>query len=132
MDVLPDDTLLEWCDLEPTARYPMAAACVTLFKRPKNDAPYEWTPLVSRLLTNAPEPRQMLSVIVDHLHPRSWSGSLATKLEGRLRLLEILPVGGAPELLKALRQAKASLQERIGKERQREADQDRVRNGKFE
>jgi hypothetical protein len=132
LDVVPDDALLEWCDREPAVRYPTAAACATLFRRPKDNAPHEWTPLVSQLLMKAPDPRRVFTEIVQRLRPTSWSGSLATKLEARLKLLEQLPVDGAPDLLNGLSEAKATLQEWIGKERKREADEERSRSGRFE
>jgi hypothetical protein len=62
----------------------------------------------------------------------SWSGSLATKLESRLRLLERLPIGQIPRVADAFNTAKAVLQERIARERNAEAAENRARSGRFE
>lgn len=132
LDVVPDDTLLQWCDLDPGARYILAAASATLFKRPANDKPHEWTPLALKLLTKAPDAQAVLKEIVQRLYPTGWSGSLATKLESRLKLLEQLPLGDAPGLAEAFNEARALLQERITAERKREADESRGRGGRFE
>ena len=47
---LEDDTVINWCDRDPSVRYPLAASVVLLFKRPKDGEPHEWTPLAKQLL----------------------------------------------------------------------------------
>jgi hypothetical protein len=132
LDVVPDDTLLEWCDRDPALRYTLMAASVTLFKRPADDKPYEWTRLAPQLLTKAPDARAVFKEIVQRLHPTSWSGSLATKLESRLKLLEQPTLGITPALTEGFNEAKALLQDQIAAERRREANEDRDRSGRFE
>ena len=105
------------------------AASAGLFERPKNNEPHDWLPLVSKLLAKAPDPDAVLKEIVKRLRPRSWSGSLATKLEGRLKLLERLPIDQTPGLTDALNTAKAGLQEWIATERKNEAAESRARSG---
>lgn len=132
MGVVSDDALLAWCDAAPDIRYPLMAASAGLFKRPSNDEPHEWLLLPAKLLAKAPDRQAVLKEIVRRLHPTSWSGSLATKLEGRLRLLERLPVDQTPALTDALDAAKAVLQERIEVERKHEAADSGSRNRRFE
>lgn len=79
--------------LDPDVRYPIITASARLFKRSADKKPHEWLPLVSKLLNKAPDPYAALKEIVQCLRPWSWSGALATKLEGRLTLLEQLPNG---------------------------------------
>src|SRR6185312_16580240 len=116
LGVVPDDSLLAWCDAEPAIRYPLMAASASLFKRPADNQPHEWLPLASKLLNNAPDPHTVLKEIVRRLRPWSWSGSLATKLEGRLKLLDQLPINQTPGLIEALGKAKADFQEWIARE----------------
>ncbi|OPY96053.1 hypothetical protein A5906_05045 [Bradyrhizobium sacchari] len=132
LDVVPDDVLLAWCDADPAVRYPLMAASAGLFKRPANNEPHEWLPLASKPLYKAPDPHAALNEIVRRLRPWSWSGSLATKLEERLKLLEQLPADHTPELANALNKAKTDLQESIAKERKNEAAESRARGGRFE
>jgi len=132
LDALPDDIVLTWCDRNPALRYPLAASVVVLFKRPKEGAPHEWTPLVGKLLEKAPDARHILNEIFHRLRPTSWSGSLATKLEGRLKLLNSLPGGDAPTLAAAMAEASANLQARIDAERRHEQEEDRARSNRFE
>lgn len=132
LEVSSDDVLLAWCDADPAVRYPIMAASAGLFKRPANNEPHEWLPLVSKLLARAPDPDAVLKEIVRRLRPRSWSGSLATKLEGRLKLLERLPIEQAPGLVDALGKAREDLQKCIATERKHEAADSRARSGRFE
>ena len=66
------------------------------------------------------------------VQPTSWSGSLATECESRLRLLDQLDAGAFPTLEPALDSARDTLKRRIGAERRREAEEDTVRGGRFE
>jgi hypothetical protein len=132
LEIVPDDVLLAWCDLDPTVRYPIMAAAAPLFKRPTNNDPHDWLPLASKLIAKAPDPDAVLKEIVGRLHPRSWSGSLAAKLEGRLRLLERLTIDQSVGLADALDMAKAWLLQWIAAERKREASESRERSGRFE
>lgn len=132
LSVVSDDVLLAWCDADPEPRYPIMAASACLFKRPMNNEPHEWLPLSGRLLAKAPDPQAVLKEIVRRLHPTNWSGSLATKLEGRLRLLEQLPIDQTPALIYALNASKDVLQERIAIERRHEAAESGSRSRRFE
>jgi hypothetical protein len=129
---VPDEVILDWCFNDPKIRYPIAAAGMTLFRRTNDKETHAWTDLARKLLENAPDPRAVLNEIVYRLRPISWSGSLATKLESRLKLLGDLPVGDAPDLKAALEQAKDQLRKQIDGQRQREMQEDKARSGRFE
>lgn len=132
LGVVPDDVLLAWCDTDPAVRYPLMAASAGLFKRPANNEPHEWLPLASKLLDKAPDRHAVVNEFVRRLRPWSWSGSLATKLEERLKLLEQLPADHIADLSDALNKAKTDLREWIAKERKSEAAESRARGGRFE
>jgi len=132
MSVVSDDVIIGWCDCDPKTRYPLAAAVALLFKRPADQAPHEWTSLTRQLLLKAPDPEAVLKEIVRRLHPTGWSGSLATKLESRLKLLEQLDLGAVPAVAGAFDAAKTTLTRWIEKERRREIDEDTARSGRFE
>jgi hypothetical protein len=132
LDNVPDEVILDWCSHDPGIRYPIAAAGMTLFRRTNDKEPHAWTDLARKLLEKAPEPRAILNEIVYRLRPMSWSGSLATKLESRLKLLADLPVGDVPDLKAALECAKDQLRKQIDGQRQRETEEDKARSGRFE
>ena len=132
IEVVVDDVIIGWCDRDPNTRYPLAAAVALLFKRPSDKAPHEWTNLARQLLLKAPDPEAVFKKVAGRLHPKSWSGSLATKLESRLELLDQLDVGAVPDLAAALDMAKAMLKRQIDVERRHEAEKDCARSGRFE
>ena len=132
MDAVPDDVVIGWCDRDPNVRYNLAAAVALLFKKPDDTAPQEWTNLARQLLLKAPDPEAVFKEIVSRLQPTSWSGSLATKLESRLKLLDQLDDGAIPALAAPLDAAKGTLKRRIEVERRRETEEDRTRSGRFE
>ena len=91
-----------------------------------------WTNLARQLLLKAPDPEAVFKEVAGRLHPKSWGGSLATKLESRLKLLDQLDVGAVPDLAASLDMAKAMLNRQIDLERRREAEKDCARSGRFE
>jgi hypothetical protein len=132
LDVIPDEVLLAWCDHDPALRNPLAAAAATLFKRPKEGKPHEWTPLTGKLLQTAPDPGLVLNEIIQRLNPLSWSGSLATKLEGRLKLLNCIPGSDIPTLAAKIAAVKANFQANISYQRSLEMEEDRAHSNRFE
>lgn len=132
LDALADDTVVTWCERDPGPRYPLAASIVLLFKRPKEGEPHEWTLLTSKLLEKSPDPLRVLAEIVNRLHPSSWTGSLASKLEGRLKLLDSLPGANSPVLAKAIAEEKRKLQVDIDAQRRSEQEDDHARSNRFE
>jgi len=129
---VPDNVIIGWCDRDPAIRYSIAAAVTVLFKRPSEQAPHEWTNLAGQLLAKAPDPEAVFEELICRLHPRGWSGSLASKLETRLHLLEQLDIAAIPRLQARFAAAKTTLKTEIEKERQREIEEDRARKGRFE
>jgi hypothetical protein len=127
-----DDVIITWCDGDPEARYPIAAAVASLFKRPSEKAPHEWTSLATTLLLRAPNPEAVFREIVMRLRPTSWSGSRTTKLETRLQLLGQLDVSGISQLQTAFADAKTQLTREIEEERQRETAEENDRSSRFE
>jgi hypothetical protein len=132
LGVLADDVLLEWCDNDPGIRYPFAASFALLFNRANDQAPHEWLPIAERLLKRAPDPVPVFKEISSRLRPLSWSGSLASKYETRLQLLDKLAIGTHPALLRAFNEYRAELVETIAEQRQRELREDRAGNERFE
>jgi hypothetical protein len=132
LSVLDDATLLEWAEKDPKVRFPFAAGIALLFDRVNEQAQHEWRPIAAQLLARAPDPVLIFNEIKSRLWPRSWSGSLASKFESRLQLLEKLEIGTRPELLVAFQELRAELVETIAKQRERELQEDRAESERFE
>ena len=127
-----DDVIVAWCNGDPTVRYPIAAAICALYHRPQERGASAWRPLVRLLLENAPDPTRVFSEIVRRLYPSTWSGSLASKLEERLRLLETIPIDNLSVLQPVMDSALQTMSGRIAAERASEQQEDRSQNARFE
>ena len=132
MGVLDDNVLLEWCDKNPTIRYPFAAGIALLFDRANDKAEHEWRPIAAELLAHASDPVLVFNEFRSRLWPQSWSGSLASKYESRLQLLDRLKIGTHPALLAAFNELRAELIATIEDQRQRELREDRAKGERFE
>lgn len=129
---VPDRLIIDWCNRDPAARYPFAAAITVLFRRPDDKSSHVWTPLARRMLAEAPDAPAVFKEMAARLHPTSWSGSLATKLESRLALLDQIDAGQNATLAASLAEARLFLENRISSERKRETDEDRSQSRRFE
>jgi hypothetical protein len=129
---VPDQLIIDWCNRDPTARYPFLAAITVLFRRPDDKSLHAWTSLARRLLAEAPNAAAVFEQVVSRLYPTSWSGSLATKLESRLALLNQIDVGQNATLAEAITKAKRLFEKRVVDERKHETDEDRSQSGRFE
>jgi hypothetical protein len=87
MYAVPDAALLGWCDLDPQARYPFAAAIVPLFDESGDEVPSQWKEISRALLLKAPNKADVFREIVSRLYPTGGIGSLSSQYESRLKLL---------------------------------------------
>jgi hypothetical protein len=132
MDAVPPAVLLAWCDRDPQARYPFAAAIALLFNQSHDEIPQAWKDITRSLLLKAPDKKAVFREIVSRLRPTGGIGSLSSQFETRLRLLNQLDLGNMPMLAEPLAKAQAELQGEVGAWRTRETDRDRERSGRFE
>jgi hypothetical protein len=132
LESIPENVLFEWIAKDPSERYPLITAVAKLYERAKNDEPQVWLPLALRLLKSAPNPAAVLTEMISRLSPTSWSGSLSTKLEARIKLLRALPIGEGVELREELEKGAARLSSWMSEERQREMNDSRARDNRFE
>jgi hypothetical protein len=132
MDVVPDTTVIAWCDRDAKARYPFAAAIVPLFDQTNDENPHVWKSIVRTLLRNAPDTDAVFKEIAGRLYPTGGVGSLSSQYESRLKLLNQLDLSDRPTLAGALAKAKETLQEEVDAWRSRETERDLARSGRFE
>lgn len=91
VSIIPINTLLGWCNADPTSRYPAAARIVKALSRETNNEPFKWSPQALALLENAPDGESVLQLMTQQFIPSSWWGSRSSIIEERARLLEKLP-----------------------------------------
>lgn len=132
IESVPTEVLLEWCAKAPEERYPFVASVCELFAEGNSEPKRVKITDTALALWNAAQDREaVLSCFVRRFHPLSWSGSLASLMERRLRLFDELEVHDrAAEL--ALGSAKAEVKTWIDKERARELEEERLQNSSFE
>jgi len=66
------------------------------------------------------------------LWPTNFSGSVASKYESRLQLLDRLEIGTNPALIQAVNDVRAKLAAKVEEERRSELAEDRAQSGRFE
>ena len=132
LSAIPDEVVLCWCEASPKTRYPFAAAVVLLFSRSNQNEPHEWRPIAAALLKRALDPVAVFKEIALRLRPTSFSGSVASKFESRLKLLDELEIGENPGVQAAFIEARAELAAKVERERRAEAEEGKVQSGRFE
>jgi hypothetical protein len=125
LNVIPDDTILRWCDEDPSVRYPFAAATVLLFSRPKDGEPHEWRDVAKLLLQRAPQPVRVLQEIAKRIWPTSFAGSFASKYKARLDLFDQLEIGDDPAVKATFEGARAKLVASMNREERAESEESR-------
>ncbi|OPH81828.1 hypothetical protein [Nitrobacter vulgaris] len=133
LDAISDEVLLAWCDEEAATRYPLIVSCASLSSfNGEQDERRNWKPLSVKLLEKAPSPDTVLNAILARMQPMSWSGSLASEMETRLRFIEELALPDRPGLAEVRIKAVAAFKRRIEVERKSETEEERQRSGNFE
>jgi hypothetical protein len=132
LSALPHTILLEWCDVDPERRYPWIAKLIRFMERPNPDGPPVWSEQAIALLTHAPDPNKLLDVFVPRFAPTSWSGSLAAIVASNAQLLDQLSAFASTDLQQYARDAKTRVMRYVAEERQRETEQERRQNERFE
>jgi hypothetical protein len=134
---VPDDVLIEWCDVSPVDRHQFAAQTCKLFEGSTSNPNEEnrqldLSTIAKRVLMNASDKNAVLRIFVERFYPNSWSGSLAKILRERLPLLDKFDVVSDAGLRVAIAQAKDDLTQTITAEERREEADERDETGSFE
>lgn len=132
IDAIPEDILSEWCRQEPEVRFPLIAATIRPFVRPKDRVPLHWTSLAMRLLEEAPDRVAVMKKLARKLIPMSWSGSRATLMEANIQLLDAFEGHTDVALVAFVKAEKGCLAARVENEKQSEAASDRATGERFE
>jgi hypothetical protein len=85
-----EDLIIEWCEIEPLKRYPVLSVCIPAFVKGSQDGDIEWSSLAKRIMTDAPDPVQVLDNLKHSFRPMEWTGSRANIMESRLPLITTL------------------------------------------
>jgi hypothetical protein len=123
IDQASQDAVIAWAQENPSVRFPRAAWAINPFHDP--DGPNaSWSPLAVRMVDLAPDPVAVLAAFVNRFQPNSWSGSLATIIDNRRRLLVEFLSHSDPRIAEWARSTDSTLRQRIEAERSSERKDD--------
>jgi len=132
LDQISDDTILSWCNDNPTVRYPLIAASIDPYKKSSETGEYEWKSIVYKIFEDAPELDAIFTCLSKSIEPRAWSGSRADIIQSRSTLFQQLYEHDNSEIIAWAKAQHSQLLEMIRKEREWEKQRDRDFNESFE
>ena len=74
---IPNDELIEWCELQPLIRYPMMASAVRIFEPTPENKSIKLTSITYKLLENSLELADILKIFEERIIPPIYSGAQA-------------------------------------------------------
>lgn len=131
LDRLADEMIIEWCNEEAELRFPLIARAVS-YERSSEDAPLQWRAIALELLERAPDPVGILTIFVKRLSPMMWSGSRASIIEERGRLLDDLKGHKDPAVAEFANQKRLEIAAEAERTREWETRRDKARDESFE
>jgi len=84
---IPPETLIQWAQVNPKARFSLLASVITPFIEDKEKKQLIWAPIASRILSLAPDRRAVLDTFRAQLRPTEWN---ADAVESRRALTRAL------------------------------------------
>lgn len=135
--VVPEASLIEWCQVSPEDRCVFAAQTCKLFERPNPGESSDVAVIgisntAKILLAQAPDKKKVLETLASRFPPNSWSGSRAAIMRQRFEHLDELNPTGNPELTSLIEEMKARVFKLIESEEQQEQERERSETGSFE
>jgi hypothetical protein len=132
LSYIDDETIIKWTNVEKSIRIPKVVSMLNSYQKSKESGLLEWKSLPLRLIENSDAPAIVLNELRKRFYPMSWSGSLANTLETRLPLLCELKKHGDQRVVDWAMKEEKVLTETIILERERERNEERSRNERFE
>jgi hypothetical protein len=129
LDQISDDTIIEWCQVQPDVRFQIMAGLVSFRRAGGLPA---WTNIALRLLQEAPDRVAVLQEFVRRLRPVTWSGSRADIMESNAPLLEFLKAHPDPQIRAYIPEAEEDLRRSVEAARAQERQWERERDQRFE
>jgi hypothetical protein len=85
-DEAVDAYVLEWCEVEPDARFKWFAQAVTPFAVNHVNQHKAWKPLALEVIERTPDRVQIMALYINHLRPGGWIGSASANWEANNQL----------------------------------------------
>lgn len=131
-NALPTNELLDWCQLDPERRFPIAASIIVFAVDEGGDKELKWSDQAIEIIKAAPHAKAVIEVFARRFAPNSWSGSRAMIIEKNAWLLDSLPLEMTDDLLEFLGKVRLGLSILVRQERKSELARSRVVHERFE
>ena len=131
LDALHEDTSLAWAAEKPETRYALLARVVRLSVGVGTQT-IGWSPVATKLIELAPNPRKVLDTFLQRFRPNGWSGSLADILTTMTPLIETLKGHPKAQIAAWANERAPAFAADIERERAQEAAESRARDQTFE
>ena len=129
---IKDEVIIDWCEVNPSVRYPKVAPVMVSFQHNEHKNSPEWTPLSLVIMNNAPDVIALLNAFKRTFRPSSWSGSLADIMERGLTLISQLKTHQNQAVSTWAFNEEKVFAEEIRQERQSEDQRNRTQYERFE
>ena len=129
---ISDDTIITWCEEDPSSRYVTAIPAINAFEKSSKTGKYEWRPIVDTILSRAPEPEKIVAQLSRVLRTLSMISLTADILEKRAVLLVNLFEHENAKIGWLAKRYYEILEREIASKRKIEGEYDRKRSEGFE
>lgn len=129
---IEDKVIIDWCEINPSERYPKVAAFMVAYQHNEHKNCLEWTPLSLIIMNNASDVIAVLNALKIIFKPKSWSGSRADIMKRSLVLILQLKTHQNPTISKWAHNEEKVFAEEIKQERQWEEQRNRTQDERFE
>ena len=131
-DFVEPDSLIRWCEVDPSARFPLAASGIAPFELDTGKMPRTWNPTALRLLESAPDRVAVAEQLIANFSPISTWGSRADVIEASGKLLDDLRQFQDEALNECIAQQRERLSNVVEEERKTDRMMDIERDDRFE
>lgn len=127
-----NDIILEWCEVNPSIRYPLIASATKLYQMDSESNKPILTALAKKLITDAPNSIEVLNAFKTTFYPTSWSGSRADIMQKGLFLMSDLKTHTNIQIADWAAKQEIELEKKIVQERAWEKERYNGRDERFE
>lgn len=119
-----------WCEEDPEQRFDILAGMICPFNHADNN--YFWTDLAYMMIKESPSSARVLNKFSRQFIPTMWQGSYASTLSEKTVLLEQLMTEDRLDIVDAATLELASLREKVDQAREKEREEFRLQEERFE
>jgi len=129
---IPENILIDWCEQDPEARYPLIVASMQMYSKSKDSEELCWHPILPTIFEKSTNVQAVLSQLANEIYPMSWNGSRADAMAKRFPLFTQLFEHPNSEIRDWAAAQNQKLELALQVERERELKENQARFERFE